>query len=219
MRPPIKSSGNLSFAEELHLQRWDDHRFYHHSRVNQSLHLISAVSFLLAYVALFVDPVIAVFLGWVVSMTTRQAGHFFFEPKGFDTVNQATHEHKEAIKVGYNLSRKVILLSAWAAAPFVLWLWPEFLGLFAQPQDTWGFLHNVAISWLVIGVAAIAMRAGWLAVTRSPQTGLVWATKIATDPFHDVVLYWRSPFRLLQGELLDPMADVHVTQTSLDPAA
>jgi hypothetical protein len=34
-------------------------------------------------------------------MTTRQAGHFFFEPRGYDHVNEATHEHKEAIKVGY----------------------------------------------------------------------------------------------------------------------
>ena len=33
------------FFEELKEQRWDDHRFYHHSRVNQTLHLISAMSF------------------------------------------------------------------------------------------------------------------------------------------------------------------------------
>ena len=31
-----------SFAEELRTQRWDDHRYYHHSRINQSLHLVSA---------------------------------------------------------------------------------------------------------------------------------------------------------------------------------
>jgi hypothetical protein len=52
-------------------------------------------------------------------MTTRQAGHFFFEPRGYDHVNQATHEHKEAIKVGYNLRRKVVLL-AWALLPLLL---------------------------------------------------------------------------------------------------
>ena len=38
------------FFEMLRVQRWDDHRYYHHSRVNQSLHLLSAVSFLCAYV-------------------------------------------------------------------------------------------------------------------------------------------------------------------------
>ena len=37
------------FFDELATQRWDDHRYYHHSRINQSLHLLSACSFLFAY--------------------------------------------------------------------------------------------------------------------------------------------------------------------------
>ena len=41
------------FLEALRVQRWDDHRYYHHSRVNQALHLVSAVSFLTAYVLMF----------------------------------------------------------------------------------------------------------------------------------------------------------------------
>ena len=44
------------FLTALATQRWDDHRYYHHSRINQSLHLVSALSFLCAYVLLFVDP-------------------------------------------------------------------------------------------------------------------------------------------------------------------
>jgi hypothetical protein len=28
-------------------------------------------------------------------------------------------------------------------------------------------------------------------------------TKILTDPFHDLKLYWRSPLYLLRGELID----------------
>ena len=95
------------FLEALRVQRWDDHRYYHHSRINQSLHLVSALSFIVAYGLLFVDPAAAALLAWGVSMTTRQAGHFFFEPKGYDAVNQATHEHKEAIKVGGSHSFKV----------------------------------------------------------------------------------------------------------------
>src|SRR5262245_29217970 len=35
-----------TFLKELATQRWDDHRYYHHSRINQSLHLLSAMSFL-----------------------------------------------------------------------------------------------------------------------------------------------------------------------------
>ena len=68
------------FLQALATQRWDDHRYYHHSRINQTLHLLSALSFLVAYVLLFVDPALAALLAWCVSMTTRQAGHFFFEP-------------------------------------------------------------------------------------------------------------------------------------------
>ena len=33
-------------------------------------------------------------------------------------------------------------------------------------------------------------------------------TKILTDPFHDVVLYHKSPLALLRGELRDPMTHV-----------
>src|SRR5258708_12025715 len=98
------------FLEALRVQRWDDHRFYHHSRVNQSLHLVSAISFLSAYAMMFEDPAIAALIGWLVAMTTRQVGHFFFEPKDYDEVNQATHEFKEGIKVGSTLPPNSALL-------------------------------------------------------------------------------------------------------------
>src|SRR6188768_1415189 len=97
-----RSTGSVVHMNEyfasLRTQRWDDHRYYHHSRINQTLHLVSALSFLTAYVLMFVNPVASALIGWLVSMTSRQAGHFFFEPKGYDEVNEATHEHKEDIK-------------------------------------------------------------------------------------------------------------------------
>jgi hypothetical protein len=37
----------------------------------------------------------------------------------------------------------------------------------------------------------------------------VWATKIITDPFHDIWLYHKAPLALLRGELIDPMQHVH----------
>ena len=116
--------------DSLREQRWDDHRYYHHSRINQSLHLVSALSFLTAYVLVFFDPAMAALIGWLVAMTTRQAGHFFFEPKGYDHINQATHEHKEDIKVGYNLQRKIVLLSIWALSPLLLLVDPTLFGIF-----------------------------------------------------------------------------------------
>jgi hypothetical protein len=196
-----------SFLQALRTQRWDDHRYYHHSRINQALHLVSALSFIAAYFALFTDHLVAAaMIAWLVAMVSRQSGHFFFEPKGYDQVNQATHEHKEDIKVGYNLKRKAILLAIWAAAPAVLWLDPTLLGLFpAQPTGA-QFVHNVGLLWLAIGLGGLLFRTVHLFFLRDVQTGLVWATKIVTDPFHDVYLYYKAPFYLLRGELIDPMA-------------
>ena len=187
------------FLQALKTQRWDDHRYYHQSRVNQTLHFISALSFLCAYVLLFTDPALAAIIGWVVSMGTRQSGHFFFEPQGFDHVNNATNEHKEAIKVGYNLRRKVVLIAVWAAVPVLLWLAPTVGGL-VQPAVGWqAYLHDVGMAWLALGVGGLLLRTVHLFFIRDVQTGLVWATKIITDPFHDLWLYWRAPLALLRG--------------------
>jgi len=197
-----------SFLEELKEQRWDDHRYYHHSRINQSLHFVSAISFLFSYVMIFKDPAISALAGWLVAMTTRQAGHFFFEPKDYDVVNQATHEHKEDIKVGYNLQRKVVLMTIWAASPLALYLDPSLFGIFEPHATTAEFMHNVALMWLAIGLGGLIFRTVHLFFLKDVQTGLVWMTKILTDPFHDVMLYYRAPLHLLRGELIDPMRHV-----------
>ncbi len=193
------------FLRALEVQRWDDHRYYHHSRINQSLHFVSAVSFLCAYVLVFTDPVVAALVGWLVAMVSRQAGHFFFEPKGYDEVNQATHEHKEQIKVGYNLRRKLVLLAVWATSPLLLMADPTALGMLDPHADLGSFVSNVAMLWLAIGAAGLLFRTVHLFVLRDVRTGLVWLTKILTDPFHDIKLYHRAPLRLLRGELIDPM--------------
>ena len=192
------------FLQALDTQRWDDHRYYHHSRINKSLHFISALSFVVAYLYLFIDPAISGLLGWGVSMLTRQAGHFFFEPKGFDTANQVTHEYKEEIKVGYNLRRKVVLMSTWAAMPLLLWVSPSLFGLIEPSTDAIGMVRNVGLMWLALGIAGVLFRTVQLFFIRDVQTGLVWASKILTDPFHDIKLYWRAPFHLMRGELIDP---------------
>ncbi|HXY96357.1 MAG TPA: hypothetical protein VEH00_05225 [Steroidobacteraceae bacterium] len=197
-----------AFFAELKKQRWDDHRYYHHSRINQTLHLVSALSFLTAYVFIFTNPVAAALVGWLVAMVTRQVGHFFFEPKDYDEVNHATHAHKEKIKVGYNLRRKVVLLSIWAASPLVLWLDPTLFGLFRETQGNAEFVRHVCQIWLALGVGALLFRTLQLCLTQSVLTGAVWATKILTDPFHDVKLYSGAPLALLRGELVDPMEDV-----------
>jgi hypothetical protein len=197
-----------SFWAELRTQRWDDHRYYHHSRINQSLHLLSAVSFIVAYVTAFADPARSALIGWLVSMVSRQSGHFFFEPKGYDEVNRASHEYKEDIKVGYNLRRKVILHAIWALSPALLWLDPTVFGLFAPPTGAAGFVRRVGEIWLIVGIGALLFRTVHLFFLKDVQTGLVWLTKIITDPFNDVKTYWKSPLYLMRGELIDPMGDV-----------
>ena len=200
-----------SFWAELRTQRWDDHRYYHHSRINQSLHFVSAISFIVAYAMMFKDPVISALIGWLVAMVSRQSGHFFFEPKCYDEVNRATHEHKESIKVGYNLRRKVILHTVWALSPAVLWLNPTFFGLFEPHADAVQFVRHVGEIWLIVGVGALLLRTVQLFFLRDVQTGFVWLAKILTDPFHDVKLYCKAPLYLMRGELMDPMADAHRT--------
>jgi len=193
-----------SFLEALRTQRWDDHRYYHHSRINQTLHFFSALSFLTAYVMLFTNPAAAALIGWLLAMVSRQAGHFFFEPKGYDHVNQATHEHKEAIKVGYNLRRKVVLHAMWGLSPAVLWVEPTLFGIFPAHTSFAEFVQHLGQLWLSLGIAALLFRTVHLFFLKDVQTGLVWFTKILTDPFHDIKLYWKAPLHLLRGELFDP---------------
>ena len=194
-----------NFLNALQVQRWDDHRYYHHSRINQSLHFVSAVSFLLAYIMLFTNPVAAALIGWLVSMTSRQAGHFFFEPKGYDTVNQASHEYKEEIKVGYNLQRKLVLIAIWVVAPLGFYFDPTLLGFFEPATNRTELINQIGLVWLTVGVGGLLFRTVHLFFLRDVQTGLVWMTKILTDPFHDIKLYYAAPFHLLRGELIDPM--------------
>ncbi len=184
------------FLDCLAMQRWDDHRYYHHSLINQSLHLLSAVTFVIAYGVMFRDPAYAALLAWMVSMTSRQIGHLVFEPKNYDVVNDATHEHKEAIKVGYNLRRKIVLMAIWALSPLILLVSPTLFGFCASPPSVGVFARHLGNLWLTVGISGLLFRTAQLFIIRDVQTGLVWATKIMTDPFHDIILYYRAPAAL-----------------------
>jgi len=191
------------FLEELRIQRWDDHRYYHQSRINQSLHFVSAMSFLVAYAVLFIDPAAAALIAWLIAMVTRQSGHFFFEPLGYDEVNGATQEYKEAIKVGYNLSRKRVLMGAWVLSPLMIWFAPDLMSFIPAHESWQEWLNDVGWTWLWLGVAALVVRMVQLTLKQSFRTAVVWLCKIITDPFHDVKIYHKSPIYLLKGELLD----------------
>jgi len=204
-----------SFLEMLRVQRWDDHRFYHHSLVNQSLHLLSAITFLGAYVLMFKDPALAAVMGWLVAMTSRQIGHFFFEPRDYDLVNQATDEYKEAVKVGYNIRRKIVLMTVWALSPLVLIADPTLFGAVAAPRTWMQFARHLGYLWLVVGVSGLLFRTVQLFFIRNVLTGLAWMTKILTDPFNDAKLYWRAPMQLARGGLI---ATTLTTEHEYEPA-
>lgn len=195
----------MGFLEELRQQRWDDHRYYHHNRINQSLHLFSACCFLATYWLMFESPVATAFTGWILAMSSRQIGHFFFEPKDFDEANQVTHEYKEQIKVGYNLNRKIVLLSLWALSPVVLMTSPSLFGLLEPAASVNGFVYNLSLVWIWLGIGAVAFRTVHLFFISGMTPGLVWAAKILTDPFHDIMLYHKAPFQILKGDLYDPI--------------
>ena len=62
--------------------------------------------------------------------------------------------------------------------------------------------------WLAFAVAALLFRTVHLFFIANVQSGLVWMTKILSDPFHDIKMYYKSPIHLLNGELYDPMQHV-----------
>ena len=150
---------------------------------------------LVTYVLLFTHPVAAALFGWTFAMCIRQVGHFFFEPKGYDEENQATHEYKERVKVGYNLRRKVILHTACGRlTPLALYFAPTLFGIFQQPWTNLStYLQHLARLWIGLAGGALLFRTIHLFFMRGVKTGLVWFTKILTDPFHDIMLYHKAP--------------------------
>ncbi|HVN41743.1 MAG TPA: hypothetical protein VMT50_03090, partial [Steroidobacteraceae bacterium] len=175
-------------------------RYYHQSVVNQSLHFVSAISFLCAYALLPFAPGASGLIGWLVSMGTRQSGHFFFEPRGYDSVNETTYEHKESIKVGYNMRRKAVLIAIWVASPLLLVWNPTLFGVLPRHTSTLQFWNHVGLLWLTLGGIGLLFRTLHLFYLRDVQTGLVWCTKILTDPINDIRLYHKAPLNLLRGE-------------------
>jgi hypothetical protein len=64
---------------------------------------------------------------------------------------------------------------------------------------------NVAVLWLWLGIGAVLFRTVHLFFLKDVKSGLAWFTKIVTDPFHDIKLYYKAPLYVLRGELLDPI--------------
>jgi len=157
---------------------------------------------------MFFDPLAAALIGWLVSMTSRQAGHFFFEPRGYDHINQTTHEHKEDNQGRLQFTaqgRADDDLGGLAAGPLFR---PTLFGMFTPWASPVDFMRQVAKIWLVVGIGGLLFRTVQLFFIRDIETGLVWMTKILTDPFNDFKLYRKAPLYLMKGELIDPGLDI-----------
>jgi hypothetical protein len=110
--------------------------------------------------------------------------------------------YKEAVKVGYNIRRKIVLMAIWVISPLFLLLDPTMLGLVAAPRNWLQFARHLGYLWLVVGISGLLFRTVQLFFIRDAITGLAWMTKILTDPFNDAKLYCRAPLLLLRGGLI-----------------
>jgi hypothetical protein len=100
-------------------------------------------------------------------------------------------------------------MAIWALSPLVLLLDPTLFGIFAPWTSPGDFMRQVAKVWLAIGIGGLLFRTVHLFFIRDVETGLVWMTKILTDPFSDLRLYYKAPLYLLRGELIDPGLEKH----------
>ena len=92
----------------------------------------------------------------------------------------------------------------WALSPLVLVVDPTLFGLFKAHTNAGDFIRHTAIMWLILAVAGLLFRTAHLFFIQGVQAGLVWFVKILTDPFHDILLYYKAPLYLIRGQLIDP---------------
>ena len=97
----------------------------------------------------------------------------------------------------------------WALTPFVLFLNPTVFGIMRPWDGVSGFLHNLGLIWLFLGIGGLVFRCLQLWVIEDLQTGLAWVVKIATDPFHDIKLYYKAPYQLLRVGVAQELALRH----------
>jgi len=99
----------------------------------------------------------------------------------------------------------VVLFAVFASAPIVLYLTPSLFGLIRPYTEAGSYLGDLSSLWLAVGAGALLFRTVQLFFIRDVQTGVVWFTKILTDPFNDVRTYWKAPYYLfVRRELIDP---------------
>lgn len=187
--------------EEIKFQLKQDHDYYHHSLLNQSLHFLSGIINLIAIYLLAnssLDKGVALFM---LSWGTRQLGHFFWESKDFDHKVNKSFQEKEDEKVGANLERKKIMIAGLVLATIFFIISPDLL---IKSANTLGYITESSFSslmffCLIVFLTTWILRTLWLVFFHSPLRGLSWFLKIMYDPINDIVLYKDSPYKLIQS--------------------
>jgi hypothetical protein len=187
--------------DEIKFQLKQDHDYYHYSLVNQTIHLLSGFLNIFSIVLIFTgsfEKGISLFL---FSWLARQLGHFFLESKEFDTILNKTFQEKENEKVGANLERKRIMIAGLILSAIVFAFSPSTLVEFANTlgHDTDSAFSALMFSTLVVFLLAWVLRTLWLIVFHSPLRGISWFLKIIYDPINDIVLYRKSPVKLIHS--------------------
>ena len=60
--------------------------------------------------------------------------------------------------MGYNLRRKMVLLSIWALLPMAIYMHPGLFGLLPEHEGWYEFLRAVGTAWLYLGIGALLFR-------------------------------------------------------------
>ena len=131
----------------------------------------------------------------------------FLRPKGYDTVNEATHEYKEEIKVGYNLRRKFVLMAIWAASPLVLDVEPTcsaFSGPISAPGNSFAASDKSGSSSVFRAWSSGRCSCSSFATSRRDWSG---QPRSSPTRFTTSSSTTRRLFDLLQGDLIDDMMD------------
>jgi glutamate-1-semialdehyde 2,1-aminomutase len=169
-----------AFHAEVMKRKEDDHDASHHDLVNQALHLLSSSAFVFAYVMLFADLTLAMWVG-LPALFLRQIGHAVFEPPA--------HERERAL-LGFTTRSKTLIVLGYLSIPLLHLAHGYSVGV-AGFAD---LAPGIARHWFVYTLLIVPGRTAYLVWKRGRRNGMIWLVKLLTDPLTDLVMY--SPARL-----------------------
>ncbi len=171
------------FYQEIMRRKHDDHVASHSNVVNQFFHLLSSSVFIYCYGLIFVDLTQAMAFG-LAALCVRQFGHAILEPPCHD---------KEQLLLGLTTRTKTLVVAGYLLIPVLHLMKAGFFSVETLTSMT----STIAQQWFLLTVAVVLGHVLYLMWTHNVQNSLIWFVKLATDPFTDIVAYYKSPYRLV----------------------